>query len=287
MMRRRWASKTLEERREHARGSFGKDEVRARVAEGVRKLRASQSDEEKLRLARVSFLRPEAREKANKSIQESWDNLTPRVRRERIEAATKGRWGNEGSRSLISKRVLEYWSGKTEEEKREHYLSSFGSNEAVERAAESSRRVWEGYTPEERLVRMEGWLNSPVAKENWKKWWASLSAEGKLDWVRVHLRGRRRPTEPEKVMLEWLDTNRSGEWEYNGDNIDGLIVAGKIPDFISVNGQESVIEIFGEYWHDEGEVELLTAHYAKYGFKCYVFWDYEVYDYDLLKERLG
>lgn len=121
-----------------------------------------------------------------------------------------------------------------------------------------------------------------------KTFWETLPFEEMDEHVRKIARAvHRRPTEPEQVVLEWLEANQPGKWAYNGDGRRDVIVGGKIPDVISTNGLKEVIEIFGEYWHSEDEVEPLIEHYAEYGFKCHIFWDYEVYSDGLLQERLG
>ena len=95
---------------------------------------------------------------------------------------------------------------------------------------------------------------------------------------------RSRPNGLERRVIAFLDAYRPGEWKYcgNGD----FIVGGKNPDFVNVNGQKSVIEVFGDYWHSERvtgkppdqEVADRIAHFAQYGLRCIIIWEGEITD---------
>jgi G:T-mismatch repair DNA endonuclease (very short patch repair protein) len=53
----------------------------------------------------------------------------------------------------------------------------------------------------------------------------------------------------------------------------------KNPDFI-IPGTKIVIELFGDYFHTrfvKYTPEQLTEKYAEVGYKCYVFWESEIY----------
>ena len=109
-----------------------------------------------------------------------------------------------------------------------------------------------------------------------KAYWDTLPQEEKGEWARNVMKGNlRRPTYPELVVGALLEKHFPGEWAYNGDGNQGLVVGGRTPDFINVDGRKAVIEVFGSYWHGTEEVEPKIAHYNQYGFKCLVLWDYE------------
>ncbi|KKM76564.1 hypothetical protein LCGC14_1378930 [marine sediment metagenome] len=123
---------------------------------------------------------------------------------------------------------------------------------------------------------------------------AAMSREEKDERARnVMLGNHRKPTEPEWLLGFCLERRFPKEWAYNGDGNKGLIVGGKTPDFININGKKAVIEVFGSYHHDtdifpnkETPRELM-AHYAELGFDCLVLWDYECYDSEELVQRVG
>jgi len=85
-------------------------------------------------------------------------------------------------------------------------------------------------------------------------------------------------------MQSILDTHFPGEWKYTGNG--EVIIGGKNPDFTNVNGQKSVIEVFGDWWHGEKRtgipndqaVSSRVAHFAKWGYDCTVVWENELKD---------
>lgn len=84
------------------------------------------------------------------------------------------------------------------------------------------------------------------------------------------------PTSLEKKMLALLERKYPGEWKYIGHG--GVVIGGKIPDFVNCNGLKAVIEVAGRHWH-EPEYEVRRAcHFAKYGFKTLVVWEEELAD---------
>jgi hypothetical protein len=49
----------------------------------------------------------------------------------------------------------------------------------------------------------------------------------------------------------------------------------KNPDF-KVNGQKKVIELYGDYWHQNDDPLELMINYRNAGYKCLIFWEYDV-----------
>ena len=123
--------------------------------------------------------------------------------------------------------------------------------------------------------------------------WANYSVGARDERVRNIGQGcQRSPTEPEWMTGFCLERHFPKEWAYNGDGKAGFVIGGKVPDFVNINGLKAVIEVFGSYHHDTDVFpnkmtpEELIAHYAKYGFKCLVLWDYECYDSEELVARV-
>lgn len=84
------------------------------------------------------------------------------------------------------------------------------------------------------------------------------------------------PNKPERKLLELLDTYYPGEWKYVGDG--QVVIDGKIPDFINVNGQKKIIEMFGDYWHRNDDTEQRTAFFKDFGYDTLVIWESELKD---------
>ena len=85
-----------------------------------------------------------------------------------------------------------------------------------------------------------------------------------------------KPTAPERRIIDIIKSY-SLPFKYNGDK--GIPIAGKCPDFISNNGQECIVEIFGDYWHEgENEQELIEI-YAKCNYRTLILWESEMKEY--------
>ena len=103
----------------------------------------------------------------------------------------------------------------------------------------------------------------------------------------------RKPNNCELQLQGVLDKYFPDRWKYVGDgkDVEGWI-GGKNPDFMSVNGEKQVIEIFGYYWHDpilfpnRMSEEELIAHYKSYGYDCIVFWEFDVYNEEEVVNRI-
>lgn len=106
---------------------------------------------------------------------------------------------------------------------------------------------------------------SDAAKKNWNnpefvKRWA------KACWIR--------PTKPEKELIA-LFRNFSEKILYTGDGRSGFNINGSLPDF-KLKGQKKVIELFGDYWHEEKEEHQRIRDFARHGYDCLVIWEHEL-----------
>ena len=118
--------------------------------------------------------------------------------------------------------------------------------------------------------------------------WASYTEEKRRQHVLNSLKGVSvRPTKPELILGDYLNLHYPNEWKYNGDCSESVIIGGKVPDFVNVNGKKMVNECFGRYWHNpikhpkRASFEELKVHYSKYGFNCVIIWEDECNDMDL------
>ena len=73
-----------------------------------------------------------------------------------------------------------------------------------------------------------------------------------------------------------------------------MVLGGKVPDFVNINGKKQVIELFGDYWHGEKRTKKnketaereKIEHYAQFGFGCLVVWECELKDLETLEKKL-
>lgn len=89
-----------------------------------------------------------------------------------------------------------------------------------------------------------------------------------------------KPNHIELALQDVLDRHFPNTWKYVGDG--QLIIGGKCPDFVNINGKKEVIELFGTYWHDLFDVARKKEHFAQYGFRVAIIWEDELKD----EERL-
>jgi G:T-mismatch repair DNA endonuclease (very short patch repair protein) len=90
----------------------------------------------------------------------------------------------------------------------------------------------------------------------------------------------RKELELGSLLQKWLFK----EYKYVGDG--QFILGGLCPDFLNVNGQKKVIEMFGDYWHREEDVQKRIGRFKEYGYNCLVVWERELKDISLVKKKV-
>jgi G:T-mismatch repair DNA endonuclease (very short patch repair protein) len=95
---------------------------------------------------------------------------------------------------------------------------------------------------------------------------------------------RLKPNKKEKQLTALLDILYPEQWKFVGDG--QVIIAGKCPDFINVNGQKKIIELFGDYWHRGQNPDDRVAVFAPFGYKTLVIWERELKHMQSVKDRI-
>lgn len=97
------------------------------------------------------------------------------------------------------------------------------------------------------------------------------------------------PNKPEQKLNLILQSLFPNEWKFVGDG--SFILGGKNPDFMNVNGQKKLIEMYGDYWHKkyttrsqdyyipEKRIEL----FKQFGFDTLIIWESELKSKDQSK----
>lgn len=130
-----------------------------------------------------------------------------------------------------------------------------------------------------RIISKEQRIKQSLAQ---KRNWALLSREEAIDRIR---KSTRRPNYAEQKFYKFLDSNFPNEWIYNG-NAD-LIIGGKVPDFVNINGRKCLIELFGDYWHKPDEIEERIHYFCQYGYSTLIIWVSDFYrNPELIKEKI-
>jgi len=93
-----------------------------------------------------------------------------------------------------------------------------------------------------------------------------------------------KPNKPERKLNRILQKMFPNEYRYVGDF--QFFLGGKNPDFMNINGQKKLIEVFGDYWHRNDNPEDRINHFKKYGFSTLVIWQRELENKEHLVKTL-
>ena len=152
--------------------------------------------------------------------------------------------------------------------------------------SQSTKEVWEDpeykYRTREAMKKAH---STPEAKENHrqaaKKNWQDPEYREKV-LKAVFGSSKTKPNKPEKLLNNLLQKLLPNEYKYVGDG--EFILAGRCPDFINVNGQKKIIELFGDYWHSEEiqgvskkqHVQERKDFFNRYGYETLIIWEHEL-----------
>lgn len=117
------------------------------------------------------------------------------------------------------------------------------------------------------------------ARENATKSWEDP------EFVKKQMRANKvQPNKYELKFESFLSFNFPNEWKYVGDG--QLIIAGKCPDFVNVNGKKQIIELYGDYWHKGQNPQDRINLFSRLGFKTLIIWASEMRDIERVKEKI-
>lgn len=102
---------------------------------------------------------------------------------------------------------------------------------------------------------------------------------------RILLLRKRIPNKCEIRLNEILLKNFGKEWRYVGDG--KVVINGKNPDFINVNGKKQIIELFGNYWHKGENPQNRINLFKEYGFDTLVIWENELANEKAIAKRVA
>jgi len=158
-----------------------------------------------------------------------------------------GKHHSEEAKRKISQRSLEHWQDL---EWREWILE---------------QRSGEEYRKNLSAAKKEQWQDPNFAKKMWESWRIS-------------------PNKPELYLQDLLDEWFPSEYRYVGNG--GFILGGCCPDFMNVNGQKKLVELFGDYWHRGENPQERIDHFMQFGYDTLVTWESELKDIESLKYKL-
>jgi len=95
---------------------------------------------------------------------------------------------------------------------------------------------------------------------------------------------KRQPNKKE-ILLSNLLQELFLPYRYVGNG--QFILGGKCPDFLNVNGQKKLIELFGDFWHKGENPQGRIDYFKQYGFETLVIWECELAKPNELKTKLA
>ena len=107
--------------------------------------------------------------------------------------------------------------------------------------------------------------------------------------IKATLKGLRlHPNKPEIILRKLLNKLFPNEYKFVGDG--KVILAGFCPDFINVNGQKKIIELYGDYWHNlpnwKKRDKRRLQEYFRLGYQTLIIWEKDLKNIDKLKQKL-
>jgi len=237
---------------------------------------------------------PETRQKISNKIKELWNN--PQYRSNQlIKRKNNPNIKNNGFRigsrhtdvakKKMSGRIHTITTKIKMSKSRKRYLENHPSPKGYSRNAEFKQKVSDSIhqssTPEQRSRRSS--FGGRAGKGKLKPWlskqlsdyWSSLTPQQRNEEMMRRIEtSKRKPNKIEVEFLKIILQACPNEYIYVGDY--SMIIGGKCPDYMNVNGKKKLIELFGDYWHEKGSEWKRIEHFSCFGFDCLVIWESEL-----------
>jgi hypothetical protein len=208
--------------------------------------------------------------------------------KERIKKAKESLTGRIFS-EIHKKRLKESWNGrdvpeslkknwvvgrKISEEHRNKLIESHKGiivpRESIDAMLEGSKRAWQDpIRKEKRLQKLIAAVKTPEARNRFSQ---SLTARWKSG--RMARAFNKKPNMAEQELFEVINELCPNEYKFVGGG--QVVINGKMPDFINVNGQKKIIEMYGDYWHRDDNPQDRIDIFAEYGYQTLIIWEREV-----------
>ncbi len=240
--------------------------------------------------------------KGQKGLQVAWNKGIPCSEEMKLRISNKLK-GNKLSLETVAK-IVESRKGycHSQETKDKISKSHMGIHPSDDVRKEHSELMKKKFrNPEWREKQLKVFKCKGQSEESRRK----ISLASKLHWSDPEYKARVvkktlqssaiRPTKPEIIIHKMLDKYFPNQWEYNGDFSANTMINGLVPDFVNKNGEKSVIEVFGDFYHnpklrkgvtwnrtEEGRIAI----FKEMGYKCLIIWEHEIKDYYKVLNRI-
>lgn len=161
-------------------------------------------------------------------------------------------------------------------------LGAKDSNETRKKKSLASIRMWAKPGNKERIIAKRiGRRNTPdtldkmseSARRSWENPEIREKRANSMRGTKHRLINRAKPNKTETRVMNLLDSLYPGEYEFVGNG--KLWLGGRCPDFMNINGQKKLIELFGDYWHKGENPQERIEFFRQFGFDTLVIWENE------------
>jgi len=161
---------------------------------------------------------------------------------------------------------------------------------SINKSGEKHQYYGKHLSPEMRKKMSEAKLGKTFSEEHKKRISQSLLGHKVSDEALRKMLSFENPNGVELYLDSLLQNYFPDEWKYVGDG--NTIINGLCPDFINVNGQKKIIELFGEHWHkgenipykrtEEGRKKI----FKEMGFETLIIWAGELKDEKIVIDKI-
>lgn len=176
------------------------------------------------------------------------------------------------------------WKNPIERKRQSYTMKKRIAQGYIEKMREIAKKLWQD--PDYRRKQMEIKQNPDYierARKAAKKGWQDKKKVQKR--IKSILKATAaKPNKAEQKLYRILQDIFPGQYLLN---VEGYVIIGRsIPDFININGQKKIIELFGEHWHPKEDEEKRINLFRTFGYSTLIIWESELKDEEKLKEKL-
>lgn len=159
------------------------------------------------------------------------------------------------------------------------------TKETDKRVAQQARKIKDQIGPNKNREFSKDWKEN-IHKGMTKKWQDPIYRKQQIE---AQIRGKikhsiQKQNKSEKKLENLLSKILPNEYKYVG--LGEVILAGKCPDFVNVNGQKKIIELYGDYWHKGETGEDRISLFKQYGYQTLIIWEHELENKELLENKV-
>ena len=125
--------------------------------------------------------------------------------------------------------------------------------------------------------------HAEAVSEGLRRMWANMPEKEKSKRIKKSLICCS-PNNQEAVLGQLLERLYPKEWKFVGNG--QVVIMGKCPDFININGQKKIIELFGNYWHRGQNPKDREEIFKPFGYSTLVIWEKELRNKEELSHKL-